>query len=224
MRKRIFILIIICIFLFILYNFLLLIGVVKKKYYDSKYFNIKVIKSDIDYNENGIDDYTDIVNGAILEGKKRPIYRSKYYNGGYPPEGEGVCTDLIWRSLKNAGYDLKELVDKDIERNIEEYPRIKVQDKNIDFRRVYNLHVFLERNTVSLTTDIHEIEEFQPGDILIFKNDKHIGIVSNKRNKRGIPYLIHHTNTFSNYNLYLEEDILENYKIIGHYRFKLKDK
>jgi len=216
------VLIISIIILLILYNIISLF--IEDKFYDSNYFNIEVIKSEIDYNENGIDDYTDIVNGAILEGKKRPTYRSKYYSGGYPPEDEGVCTDLIWRSLKYAGYDLKEMIDKDIEENIEEYPRIKVQDKNIDFRRVYNLHVFLKRNTLSLTVDINKIDEFQPGDILVFEKDKHIGIVSNKRNKKGIPYLLHHTSSMINYLSYLEEDILEDYKIIGHFRFKLKDK
>lgn len=224
MKKKIIVLVIACISFFTLYNILYFTGLIKEKTYDNQHFNIEVIKSDIDYNENGIDDYTDIVNGAIKEGKKQPTYKSAYYSGGYPPEGEGVCTDLIWRSLKNAGYNLKDLVDQDIEENIYEYTRIKVQDKNIDFRRVYNLHVFLERNTLSLTTDISKIEEFQPGDILVFENDKHIGIVSNKRNKKGVPYLIHHTNNLRNHNSYLEENILETYKIIGHYRFKLKDK
>lgn len=224
MRKSFIVVGIILISLALLYNILYFTGIVKEKHYNSSYFNIEVIKSDIDYNDNGIDDYTDIVNGAILEGKKQPTYKSAYYSGGYPPEDEGVCTDLIWRSLKNAGYDLKQLVDKDIEENIEQYTRIKIQDKNMDFRRVYNLHVFLERNTISLTTDIKKIEEFQPGDIVVLGNDKHIGIISNKRNKKGIPYLLHHTNNLRNHNSYLEENILETYKIIGHYRFKLKDK
>ena len=25
----------------------------------------------------------------------------------YPPENEGVCTDVIWRALKNAGVFIK---------------------------------------------------------------------------------------------------------------------
>jgi len=46
--------------------------------------------------------------------------------------------------------------------------------------------------------------------------EKHIGIVSDKRNKKGIPYLIHHA---SPYQLTYEEDILEQRQdIIGHYR------
>ena len=54
------------------------------------------------------------------------------------------------------------------------------------------------------------------GDIIVFKD--HIGIISDNRNKKGIPYLIHHGSvTQLNY----EEDILEFYGqdyIIGHYR------
>jgi uncharacterized protein YijF (DUF1287 family) len=199
-------------------------GILKEKYYDASDFHITIIKSDIDYDNDGIDDYTDILNGAKEEGKKRPHYKSAYYEGGYPPEGEGVCTDIIWRALKSAGYNLKDLVDEDIKNHTELYTRITNIDSNIDFRRVYNLHVFLENNTLSLTTDINEIEEFQPGDILVFQNDKHIGIVSDKRNKRGIPYLIHHTGTLHNQMNNLEEDVLASYQIIGHYRFALKNK
>ena len=46
--------------------------------------------------------------------------------------------------------------------------------------------------------------------------EKHIGIISNHRNKKGIPFVIHHGNP---YQIRYEEDILEKYgKIIGHYR------
>lgn len=222
MKKKYIGIIILSFLLIILYLILKYSGLIKERYYTSEYFHMEVVKSDIDYNNNGIDDYTDIVNGAIIEGKKKPKYHSAYYDLGYPPEGEGVCTDLIWRALNHAGYNLKELVDEDIQNHLEEYTKIKVPDKNIDFRRVYNLNVFFKRNTISLTTNIQEVEEFQPGDILVFEGEKHIGIVSNKRNKNKIPYLIHHTGTFQNQNNLLEEDVLEHYKIIGHYRFKLK--
>lgn len=205
---------------FILKNF----GLIPEKAYDAQYFGIDVIKSEIDYNQNGIDDYTDILNGAREAGLKNPTYHSAYYSGGYPPEGEGVCTDVIWRALLNAGYNFKELIDEDIKNYTEDYSYIETIDSNIDFRRVYNIHVFLEKNTISLTTDIMKIEEFQPGDILVFSNDKHIGIVSDKRNKKGIPYLIHHTGSIANQMNHLEEDILSQYKIIGHYRFQLKNR
>jgi hypothetical protein len=220
MKKKYGILIII----FILFGFgFYLFKRLYSKAYTSEDFHITVIKSDIDYDNDGIDDYTDIVQCALAYGKTRPKYKSAYYEGGYPPSGEGVCTDVIWRSLACAGYNLKELVDEDIKENKDLYTRIDVVDSNIDFRRVYNLHVFFENNTLSLTTDLNQIEQFQPGDIVIFNNDSHIGIISDKRNSRGIPFLIHHTNSFFNRINHLEEDVLSNYKIIGHYRFQLKD-
>ena len=87
-------------------------------------------------------------------------------------------------------------------------------DKKIDFRRVQNLKIYLDNNAISLTTDINKINEWQGGDIIVFK--KHIGIVSDSRNKKGISFIIHHVNP---YQRYYEEDILE-YRddIIGHYR------
>ena len=51
---------------------------------------------------------------------------------------------------------------------------------------------------------------------IVFKN--YIEIISDKRNRKGIPFLIHHANPMQiNY----EEDVLELYAkdyIIGHYR------
>lgn len=104
---------------------------------------------------------------------------------------------------------------EDIIKNKKRY-NIEIIDKNIDFRRVRNLEIYFKNNSISLTTDLSKIEEWQAGDIIIF--NEHIGIISNKRNKRGIPFLIHHASYMQiNY----EEDILEAYgqeNIIGHYR------
>ncbi|MDD4718502.1 MAG: DUF1287 domain-containing protein [Bacilli bacterium] len=164
-----------------------------KKVYSAKDFNIKVIKSEIDYNNNGIDDYSDFVIGARKDATNKPTYKSAYYGGGYPPENEGVCTDTIWRAFKEAGYLLKDMIDEDIKNNEKLYPGLdKVADPNIDFRRVPNLKVFFDRHAMSLTKDPKRIEEWQPGDVVIFgKNYKHIAIVSDKRNKKGIPFIIH---------------------------------
>lgn len=146
---------------------------------------------------------------------KKPKYKSKYYETGYPDDEYGVCTDVVANGLKDAGYDLKELVNEDIINNKEKY-NIEVIDKNIDFRRVRNLDVYFKNNSISLTKDLSQIEEWQGGDIIVFKD--HIGIISDKRNKKGIPFLIHHANPVQvNY----EEDVLELYGqdyIIGHYR------
>lgn len=206
----------------ILLFIIILAGIVfyykNKKVFYAEDFGIEVIKSQNDYNNNSVDDYTDILLGAKEEARRKPKYKNAYYAGGYPPEDEGVCTDVIWRAFKNAGYNLKDMVDEDIKNNVEKYPRVEGRpDTNIDFRRVGNLKTFFERNAKSLTLDLSKIEEWQPGDIVTF-GISHIGIVSDKRNSKGIPYLIHNGGQPQR-----EEDILEIYnnfeKISGHFRF-----
>jgi uncharacterized protein YijF (DUF1287 family) len=105
-----------------------------------------------------------------------------------------------------------ELVSEDIKKAPQEY-NIDTPDKNIDFRRVRNLNVFFRRHAISLTTDVNDIEEWQGGDIVIFKSS-HIGIVSDKRTKHKIPYLIHNNGPYTQ-----EENYLTKSRISGHYRF-----
>lgn len=177
-------------------------------------YDIPQYISNIDMDSDGIDDQTDILNNAREYISKKPIYKSKYYTSGYTNDEYGVCTDVVAYAMLNSGYDLMKLVNEDIIANKEEYNIGKV-DINIDFRRVRNLSVYFKRNAISLTLDLNDIENWQGGDIVVFKT--HIGIVSNKRNNDGIPYLIHHANPFQkNY----EEDVLGFYtnEIIGHYR------
>lgn len=197
----------------------LLIYQKNKNVYYANDFDIETVISKTDYDNDGIDDYTDILQGAKIEAENKPTYKSTYYSGGYPPDNEGVCTDVIWRALKNAGYSLKDMVDEDIKNNVDKYPRVDGKpDSNIDFRRVPNLKVYFERNQINLTTDLSKIEEWQPGDIVVF-GSSHIGIISDKRNKKGIPYLLHNGGQPLR-----EEDILEVYNkyepITGHYRMK----
>lgn len=181
--------------------------------YSAADFKITTIKSDTDKNKNGIDDYTDILLGARAYVNTKPAYHSAYYAGGYPPDGVGVCTDVIWKAFQNAGYSLKDLVDADISNNRASYPKIKTQDKNIDFRRVVNLDIFFKRNAQSLTIDPNQIKEWQPGDIVVYTN--HIAIVSDKRNRKGQPFIIHNAGLPA-----YEVDALTGFTIVGHYRWK----
>ena len=215
MKKRIFIIVIFIIISVILVALLYFFNTIPHKQYSNSDFNIETYLSSVDKDNDGIDDQTDILNNFRTYIAKKPKYKSKYYETGYPDDEYGVCTDVVANGLKDAGYDLKELVNEDIINNKEKY-NIEVIDKNIDFRRVRNLDVYLKNNSISLTKDLSQIEEWQGGDIIVFKD--HIGIISDKRNKKGIPFLIHHANPIQvNY----EEDVLELYGqdyIIGHYR------
>lgn len=208
--------IIFCIFFFFcmgLMGGLYYFNVIPHKSYDNAYFHIETYKSSIDQDDDGIDDQTDILNGVKEYIATKPKYQSKYYETGYPNDAYGVCTDVVARGLLNAGYDLMELVNEDILNNRSDYTIDKV-DKRIDFRRVKNLNVYFKNHAISLTTNIYEIDKWQGGDIVVFEN--HIGIISDKRNKKGIPYVIHHSNPLQ---LNYEEDILEHYSdVIAHYR------
>ena len=195
--------------IYILYN----LNVIPHKKYTNADFSIKTYISKIDKDNDEIDDQTDIINNTRSYIATKPKYKSKYYANGYSDDEYGVCTDVVAISLKNTGYDLMELVNTHIKENKELY-EIETIDKNIDFRRVRNLDIYFKNNAISLTTDITKIEEWQGGDIIVFK--KHIGIISDKRNKSGIPFVIHHANP---YQIRYEEDILEGRTdIIGHYR------
>ena len=201
------ILISVIIYLLFVFNY------IPHKMYSNEDFNIKTYTSSIDKDNDGIDDQTDILNSVREYIATNPKYKSKYYASGYPDDEYGVCTDVVAFGLKGAGYDLMELVNEDIKNNRNNY-NIDTIDKNIDFRRVQNLKIYFENNSISLTTDVYDIENWQGGDIVIFTN--HIGIVSNNRNKNGVTFIIHHANPFQKY---YEEDILESRDdIIGHYR------
>ena len=180
-----------------------------KNYYEDVDFNIETYVSSVDKENDGIDDQTDMLGNVKEYISKNPKYKSKYYDTGYPNDEYGVCTDVVAFGMLGAGYDLMELVNEDILKNPKKYNL-----ENIDFRRVRNLKIYLDNNAISLTTDINQIEKWQGGDIIVF--EKHIGVISDKRNKNGIPYVIHHANP---YQLNYEEDFLE-YRndIVGHYR------
>lgn len=183
-------------------------------------FGYKSIRSHKDKNHNGIDDTMDFVYAARKVARTHPFYKDGLYEGGYPPDGEGVCTDMIWRSFKLIGIDFKALIDEDIANNTSAYTRI--EDKpypNIDFRRVPNIATYLKRHCESLTTNLNDKEEWQAGDIVIFR-DSHIAIVSDYRDEDGYPYLIHHAD---NQQKHLEEDVLvelnERKPVTAHYRW-----
>lgn len=176
-----------------------------------------------DQDRDGIDDLDDIVQGGRAEVQRRPAYINAYYAGGYPPETEGVCTDVIWRALKDAGYNLKNLVDTDIKQNTNAYPRVNGKpEPNIDFRRVANLDIFFKRNAAILTNKIipndpENLKLWQGGDIVVYGAPLwHIGIVSDKRRADGVPLLIHNGGPFA-----AENDMLLDWPspIIHHYRF-----
>ena len=184
----------------------------------------KVKYSKKDSNLNAIPDAIDLVNSARKEVTKKTVYKDAYYANGYPPDSEGVCTDVIWRAFKGIGVDLKALVDKDIKENTSLYPRVSGKpDASIDFRRVPNLNVFFKRHCESLPTefkpnDRDNLNTWQPGDIVVFlKPYEHIGIISDKVTFDDMPLFIHNTPPHASEVPYFYKWTAE---IAGHYRWK----
>lgn len=170
-------------------------------------------ESQTDADGDGIDDQTDLLRSARAYLATSPKYKSKYYETGYPDDEYGVCTDVLAFAMRGAGYDLMTLVHEDILAHPEDYD-IDIPDINIDFRRVRNLRVYFRRNAISLTTDLSETEEWQGGDIVMFK--EHVAIVSDRRNARGVPLVLHLSGSLQ---LTHEEDILEKRNdITDHFR------
>ncbi len=188
------------------------LNVIPHRQYTNADFLIPDYRSQVDRDGDGIDDQTDILLSAREYLSANPQYQSKYYATGYPDDGYGVCTDVIAQALRGAGYDLMELVDRDIREHPEAYD-VDMPDRNIDFRRVKNLQAYFDRHAQPLSTSLYDIYEWQGGDIVIFPD--HIGLVSDKRNRDGIPFLIHH---YSPFQFTYEEDVLPRYQILAHYR------
>lgn len=209
---------------------LFLLGGISWYLYQDPFYMVKPgIKVDaIDFRSDkdgdGKNDLVDIVEGARKEIANKSTYRSAYYEGGYPPENEGVCTDVVWRALRNTGYDLKSLMDEDIKNNTDDYPTVKGSpDPNIDFRRVKNQYIFFNKYALNLTLEVkpfnsENLEEWQPGDIVALKDGDHVAVISDRRRKDGVPYIIHNSNSVPK-----EQDLLGRWyrqgRIIGHYRF-----
>ena len=189
---------------------LLIIKLIPSKSYTASELGLTELCSPLDADGDKIDDWHDIMLGARTYIETDPSYKSRYYEGGYPDDGYGVCTDVVWQGFAAAGYDLKSLVDSHIAENPELYP--DEADPNIDFRRVKNLSIFFEQTAQSLTIDTSYPEEWQPGDIVVYEN--HIALCSDKRNKNGLPFIIHHGPLGAR-----EADELESKDIIGHYRW-----
>ena len=170
---------------------------------------------------------------SLVDAAKAQIGITKYYDSSYRtidypngdvPEDRGVCTDVVIRAMRLAyGYDLQKAVHEDMKKHFSKYPRhwgLKRPDRNIDHRRVPNLQTFFERNGWALPLR-EEWDVFQPGDIvtcLIPPNLPHIMIVSDRKNRRNVPLVIHNIGAGTR-----EEDLLQRFDITGHYRMEFSN-
>ena len=142
------------------------------------------------------------------------------YPGGDVPIKTGVCSDVVVRALREMGIDLQKEIHEDMRKNFSAYPQkwgLRGPDKNIDHRRVPNLMRYFERHHTSLWEKLTVAENYRAGDIVTWDLGRgivHIGIVSDKDLGK-TPLIIHNIGSGVR-----EENILFQYRAIGHYRLK----
>lgn len=168
--------------------------------------------------------YAKLVAAAIQRTHEDVTYDPSYYRLDYPggdvPSDKGVCTDVVIRSYRKLGIDLQVELHNDMKAYFHRYPNnwgLSTTDKNIDHRRVPNLMTFFERQGASkAVTD--QSKDYQPGDLVTWDlggGITHIGIVVDQKSDKGHPLIVHNIGRGPQL-----EDILFDYKITGHYRFK----
>lgn len=150
-----------------------------------------------------------------------PGYVAIAYPGGDVPADSGVCSDEIVRAYRALGIDLQKEVHEDVVKNFAAYPMSRWKqakpDRNIDHRRVPNLMVFFSRRGEELDmTD--RATDYAPGDLVAWdlgNGHLHIGMVVNQKDATSGRYMIVH-NIGEGPKM---EDVLFDWKIIGHYRY-----
>jgi uncharacterized protein len=148
-----------------------------------------------------------------------PRYVRIAYPGGDVPLETGVCTDVIIRAFRTVGIDLQRAVHQDMRRSFAAYPQMwrnRGPDPNIDHRRVPNLMAYFRRQGRALPVS-SDPAAYRPGDIVAWdlgRGVRHIGIVSDRVDRRSNRYLILHNIGEGA----REEDVLFAWRIIGHYR------
>lgn len=167
----------------------------------------------------------------ILAAAKSQIgtrYDASYQTISYPmgdvAASRGACTDVVIRALRSAGFDLQKRVHDDMTSRFDAYPKtwgLEAPNANIDHRRVPNQMVYFVKygRELPLSTTGAALKSWQIGDIVYWNTGNsdntrlHTGIVSDTRDWRGLPYVIH------NGSICIEDDALDRWPIIGHFRF-----
>jgi uncharacterized protein len=143
------------------------------------------------------------------------VYDARYVKIAYPngdvERARGVCTDVIVRAYRSAGYDLQKLIHEHKRKNSGLYPKQPL-DTNIDHRRMRNQMAYFKAKGLSVSLD----KDWRPGDVVCWvlnSGRDHTGLVTDKRGPSGNLMVIHNLSTPQ------EEDCLTAWRVIGHYRF-----
>lgn len=144
-----------------------------------------------------------------------PAYTALKYPMGDVPLVKGVCTDVIIRALRLQGIDLQQRIHEDMKKNFSVYPKkwgLKTTDRNIDHRRVPNIMTYFKHQNYTVKK-----QQYLAGDIVTWDLGKglvHIGILSDRKSVgSNTPLVIHNIGQGTQ-----ENNILHQFKMIGHYR------
>ena len=165
-----------------------------------------------------------LIAGAVAQSEVTTGYDPAYVGLDYPngdvaPE-TGVCSDVVVRAFRKAGIDLQKEVHEDMKAAWAEYPKkwgAAGTDSNIDHRRVLNLNTYFTRRKKSLPISMNR-GDYLPGDVVAWELSEgveHIGVMTDRWSTPDEHCLIIH-NIGSGARI---EDVLFNWKIIGHYRY-----
>lgn len=159
-----------------------------------------------DADDDGIVDPLDIVLGAKKTDVNDAAYDPAYVDIPFPmgdvPRGQGVCTDVVVRALRNAGIDLQGAVAFDIKRSPGSYPMVENANANIDHRRVKTLLPWFERHWTAHTPAVDDADDpVRAGDVVFMdtitarRGPDHIGVVSDIRGDDGRLLVINNWDT-----------------------------
>ncbi|MEO8844426.1 MAG: DUF1287 domain-containing protein [Kofleriaceae bacterium] len=184
-----------------------------------------------DRDNDGIPDPLDVLIGAkkaVLNADAYTAEAEGYISMSYPngdvPRTMGVCTDVIIRSVRNAGLDLQKALHEDIAKARGAYPMVKgAGDPSIDQRRVGTLLPYFKRHWEQHTAKLDDASDpLRPGDVIFmdtFPNKAgpdHIGILSDRVDDQGVPLVI---NNWTDGTVTAEMDLLTFVPVM--YRFRL---
>ena len=157
-----------------------------------------------DHDHDGIFDPLDIHLGSVKTVINGAQYQEGYEHIKYPlgdvSREIGVCTDVVVRAFRNAGWDLQELLYKDMKARPKAYGlRGKRPNRHIDHRRVRRLIVYFKKYYKSLPIIFDPKqsgdEAWLPGDLVFMDTlnkgrSTHVGLVSDKLGWDGKPLII----------------------------------
>jgi len=185
-----------------------------------------------DRDRDAIPDAVDVLMGAKKLVHNRARYKGSYVRLRYPMGDVspkiGVCTDVIVRALRNAGFDLQQLMHRHIKAHRRLYRWIKRPDRNIDHRRVRDMLVYFRHHFRLLARSVKRTSRrtLMPGDVVFMDTlpkhgPDHVGIISDRLGKSGFPLVI---NNWTNGYHTSEMDLLATIPVTHHFRLLPKKK